>query len=159
MLDYHKCLEVGEEVPDEHVAQVGHVIRSGVNVCICSWCGKTREEGVRNMCRDVERRMGVRFSKIFTFGREAKTYKVTLAKEWGCVCIIDDNADICMEALAKGIWAYPVKTAREDHHWYTAAGHGEPYDNIVDALTAMMRHYMPNHQANPEELLHPSWRG
>ena len=60
-----------------------------------------------------------------------------LCEDMGISVIFDDAADICKDALERGIAVYPISTKEEDHSWWKAKGHN-PHHTFAAAVEAFL---------------------
>ena len=73
--------------------------------------------------------------------------KTAWAKWLGCSVLMDDNKDICQEALEEGLEVLPITTHHQKHVWYW----GKPFDSFpeaVDHLLMMDRWASPCNKGN-----------
>ena len=147
MVDWHNTIQVGEgadAVSASAKQALADLWEAGVEIILCSWCGPKRGREVRERAASLEKGMqalapGWQWSTVHTFGTwQEKVFKAELAANWGCSALIDDNAEICVAAFAKRLHVYPISTRHEEHAWFAAQANRQPYDNLAQAVQALL---------------------
>ena len=123
-IDWHATFEIKvdgtDQVPSSHVRGLWDLQEAGYRTILLSFCGKRREEEVKQKlyylpCRFEE--------AMFTRSRTGRGGKVEQALENCINIIIDDNADIIYEAWQHGKEVMPIKTnCQWSARWYREQG-------------------------------------
>ena len=140
MVDYHNTLATGNHkiLPCNEAALLK--LMETHQVMICSWCGSTRAEEVK---QNLQKHPW--FDRVWRFRttdeRQGPGSKSSIAKAYGIRVMFDDSRDLLEDALAKGIQVYPIKSRKESHLWWQ--GPKGPWDTFADAVEDYLQSQKP----------------
>jgi hypothetical protein len=133
-VDWHNVLEIRDQISWPAVESMTSLEKGGYDVCIISYAGPKRG---REVLTKISRLGPVskNWGRHITSERCGPNGKAQLCLDKGIKIIIDDNAQILKECLAKGLEVMPIKTTFEQHGWYD----GPKFNSCKDAVDFILK--------------------
>jgi len=138
-LDWHNTLEKGGNnyIPQGIMEALEKLLAKGFKVYLLSYCFAKREQSFLQAAWSLP--CFGKLAEITTCRKKTGVLgKTWLYKAWGVSHVFDDSADICKEALVKGLQVYPITTFREDHGWYDDPLQKGPFGSFRFAAAALL---------------------
>lgn len=136
-VDFHKTLEIGGTVPQAHLEAMDSLVKGGLQVTVLSFAGQQRGEEVKAHLASLRPHCDDWQAEILRdpCGRGGKAH---YCLDKGIDRVVDDNAAVLSECLAKGLRIYPITTKWEPHLWAQAKGICV-YPNLPAAVAGILR--------------------
>ena len=129
-VDRHNVMEVDDVVQHKSIAAVQGLLLSGYQVFMVCFCGPHRQHQVHQKVRQLP----LEFTSVkYTRARTGATGKAAWLHKNSIGHLFDDNADICREALSKGLTVWPIRAGREKHGWADRA-----WDSLSSAVNTFL---------------------
>ena len=134
-LDWHNVFQIqmgGKDcVPDGRIQKVWDLQAENWEIHILSYAGKKMAQEVKAWAWSLP----VKWASVNCCSeRTGKWGKTAWAKWLGCSVVMDDNKDICQEALEEGLEVLPITTQHQRHVWYW----GKPFDSFPQAVDHLL---------------------
>ena len=129
-VDWYNVMEVDDVVQHNSIAAVQTLLLSGCQVFMVCFCGPHRQHEVHQKLRQLP----LEFTSVkYTRARTGATGKAAWLHKNSIGHLFDDNADICREALSKGLTVWPIRAGREKHGWADRA-----WDSLSSAVNTFL---------------------
>lgn len=118
-------------VPDGHIQKAWYLQAENWDIHILSYAGKKMAQEVKAWAWSLP----VKWASVNCCAeRTGKWGKTAWAKWLACSVVMDDNKDICQEALEEGLEVLPITTQHQRHVWYW----GKPFDSFPEAVDHLL---------------------